>query len=90
MLPNSNLLVPRMWDFCKRSNGYYARISDDEYRSISEQEIGQYQDVGHYLKYTKALYDWSETLAKPFNLPPQGNTDVRPYCNKLDMIQAIC
>ena len=50
-------------------NGYYARISDDEYRSISEQEIGQYQDVGHYLKYTKALYDWSETLAEPFNLP---------------------
>ncbi|BDI15886.1 hypothetical protein ANSO36C_16880 [Nostoc cf. commune SO-36] len=49
-------------------NGYYARIGD-AYQSISEQEIGQYQDVGHYLKYTKALYDWSDTLAQPFNLP---------------------
>ena len=49
-------------------NGYYAKIGD-EYRSISEQEIRQYQDVSHYLKYTKALYDWSDTLAQPFNLP---------------------
>ncbi|MDZ7951102.1 DUF4198 domain-containing protein [Nostoc sp. DedQUE09] len=49
-------------------NGYYARIGDES-RSISEQEIGQYQDVGHYLKYTKALFDWSDTLAQPFNLP---------------------
>ncbi|MBW4455798.1 MAG: DUF4198 domain-containing protein [Nostoc indistinguendum CM1-VF10] len=31
--------------------------------------MGQYQDVSHYLKYTKALFDWSDTLAQPFNLP---------------------
>ncbi|MBD2247516.1 DUF4198 domain-containing protein [Nostoc sp. FACHB-888] len=49
-------------------NGYYAKVGDES-RSISEQEIGQYQDVSHYLKYTKALFDWSDTLAQPFNLP---------------------
>ncbi|RCJ30311.1 hypothetical protein A6769_33755 [Nostoc punctiforme NIES-2108] len=49
-------------------NGYYANVGGES-RSISEQEIGQYQDVSHYLKYTKALYDWSDTLAQPFNLP---------------------
>ena len=50
-------------------NGYYARISENESRNISEAEISQYQNVSHNLKYTKALYDWSDTLAQPFNQP---------------------
>jgi nickel transport protein len=50
-------------------NGYFARLSDDQYLRITEQEIGNYDNVGHYLKYTKAFYDWSDALAQPFNLP---------------------
>jgi nickel transport protein len=50
-------------------NGYFARLSNDEYLRITEQEILNYDNVGHYLKYTKAFYDWSDALAKPFNLP---------------------
>lgn len=50
-------------------NGYYARLSNDEYLRITEPEINNYDHVGHYLKYTKAFYDWSDALAKPFNLP---------------------
>lgn len=50
-------------------NGYFARLSNDEYLRITEQEISEYADVSHNLKYTKAFYDWSDTLTKPFNLP---------------------
>ncbi|MEH2251746.1 DUF4198 domain-containing protein [Nostoc sp.] len=50
-------------------NGYFAQLSNDQYLRITEQEIPKYDNVGHYLKYTKAFYDWSDALAKPFNLP---------------------
>lgn len=50
-------------------NGYYARGSNNEYLRIEEEEIGNYDNVSHNLKYTKAFYDWSEALAQPFNLP---------------------
>jgi|GEM_PF-1008026 nickel transport protein len=50
-------------------NGYFATLSNNESLRITEEEIPKYDNVGHYLKYTKAFYDWSDDLAKPFNLP---------------------
>ncbi|WP_375503288.1 DUF4198 domain-containing protein [uncultured Nostoc sp.] len=63
-------------------NGYFARLSNNEYLRITEQEIPKYDNVGHYLKYTKAFYDWSDALAKPFNLP----LEILPLQNPLAVV----
>lgn len=51
-------------------NGYY-RSLDGGSENISPEQAAavEYEDVSRYLKYTKALYDWSEPVAQPFNLP---------------------
>ena len=52
-------------------NGYWLQKSEDDYENISQQQaeaIG-YEDVTRYLKYTKAVADWSEPVSQPFGLP---------------------
>lgn len=63
-------------------NGFFAR-TDTGSKQIAESEVKDYGNVGHYLKYTKAFYDWSDTLAKPYNqpleiIPLQNPLDVKP------------
>ena len=50
-------------------NGYVAEVGDDAYYDITASEVGNYQNVRHLLKYTKALYNWSDALAQSFDLP---------------------
>ena len=64
-------------------NGYVAQVGDNLYYRITEAEIGDYQNVRHLLKYTKALYDWSDTLAQPFNLPLEILPLQNPFANDL-------
>lgn len=62
-------------------NGFYASVPGNNYLRISESEAGQYEGVRHLLKYTKALYDWSEALAQPFNQP----VEILPLENPLEV-----
>jgi nickel transport protein len=53
-------------------NGFWVKKSENDYENVSESEAVQYNtnyEVGHYVKYAKALYNWSEALSKPFELP---------------------
>lgn len=53
-------------------NGFYVQKSPDNSEEVSEAEAQNYNadyEVGHYIKSTKALFDWSEPLAQPFGLP---------------------
>ncbi|WP_225977489.1 DUF4198 domain-containing protein [Nostoc sp. CENA543] len=63
-------------------NGYFARLADDTFLRITEEQISNYENVGRYLKYTKAFYDWSDALAQPFNLP----LEIQPLNNPLKVI----
>ncbi len=61
-------------------NGFYAR-TDTGSKRIAESEVKDYENVGHFLKYTKAFYDWSDTLANPYNQP----LEIIPLENPLDV-----
>lgn len=52
-------------------NGFWLRTPDDDYQNISKEEAEaiNYTNVTNFLKSTKALYDWSETISQPFDLP---------------------
>ncbi|WP_045053526.1 DUF4198 domain-containing protein [Aliterella atlantica] len=53
-------------------NGFYVQKSEDNFEEVSQAEAQIYNpdyEVGHYVKSTKALYDWSEPLSQPFGLP---------------------
>lgn len=53
-------------------NGFYVQKSEDNFEEVSAAEAKIYNpdyEVGHYVKSTKALYDWSEPLSQPFGLP---------------------
>ncbi len=53
-------------------NGFYVQKSEGNFEEVSETEAQTYNpdyEVGHYVKSTKALYDWSNQLSQPFGLP---------------------
>lgn len=52
-------------------NGFWREYTDGSYENISlaEAEAIGYADVTSFLKYTKGIYEWSDELAQPFNLP---------------------
>lgn len=65
-------------------NGYFVRIPGSTSLNVSESEAEQYNpnyEVGRYLKYTKALYDWSDALSQPFGLP----LEIQPLKNPFDL-----
>lgn len=64
-------------------NGYYATVGDNNYYQIQEDEISNYQGVRRSLKYTKAIYDWSDTLAESFDLPLEIQPLENPFAEDL-------
>lgn len=52
-------------------NGFWIEYPDGSYENLSPEqaEAINYENVTNYLKFTKALYSWSDELATPFGLP---------------------
>jgi len=65
-------------------NGYWLRNpGDSSSQNISQQEAEavNYANVTNFVKYTKALYDWSEPISQPFDLP----LEIMPLQNPLQV-----
>lgn len=62
-------------------NGYWVQKSPDDYENITQQQaeaIG-YKDVTHNLKYTKAVFNWSEPISQQFGLPLEIMPQTNPF-----------
>jgi nickel transport protein len=63
-------------------NGFFVTKSPGNSENVSESEAKKLNpdfEVGHFLKYTKALYDWSEVLKQPFGLPLEIQALKNPF-----------
>jgi nickel transport protein len=66
-------------------NGFWLRNPEDSSsRNISpeEAEAINYVNVTNFVKYTKALYDWSEAISQPFGIP----LEIVPLKNPFEII----
>ncbi|MGJ3245826.1 MAG: DUF4198 domain-containing protein [Elainellaceae cyanobacterium] len=61
-------------------NGFWVETSDG-WQNVSKREVEDYISSSHPLKYTKALYGWSEAIAQPVGLP----LEIVPMTNPFEL-----
>lgn len=61
-------------------NGFWVETADG-WQNVSKREVEDYISASHTFKYTKALYDWSDTFMEPVGL----TLEIVPLTNPFDV-----